>query len=111
MMNCSFDIQQEYQKWKPIVQPFLHTAAQKSQYHDSDMIHSCQNDEQLVFDNAAYMPSLEMLMKVLPVLDIQVSDVEPFTDCSNVVRRTFGFCTGNWMHWYEYWSTYEKTLG
>ena len=80
MMNRSFDIQQEYQKCKPMVQPFLQTAAQKSQYHDSDMIDLCQNDEQLVFDNAAYMPSLEMLTKVLPVLDIQVWDVEPFTD-------------------------------
>ena len=91
MMNRSFDIQQEYQKWKQIVQPFLQTAAQKSQHHDSDMIDLCQNDEQLAFDNAAYMPSLEMLTKVLPVLDIQVWDVEPFTDGTNVVGWTLGF--------------------
>ena len=91
MMNRSFDIQQEYQKWKQIVQPYLQTAAQKSQYHDSDMIDLCQNDEQLAFDNAAYMPSLEMLTKVLPVLDIQVWDVEPFTDGTNVVGWTLGF--------------------
>ena len=91
MMHRSFDIQQEYQKWKQIVQPFLHTAAQKSQFHEPDMRDSCQNDEQLVFDNAAYMPSLEMLTKVLPVLDIQVWDVEPFTDGTYVVGWTLGF--------------------
>ena len=91
MINRSFDIQQEHQKWKQIGQPFLQTAAQKSQYHDLDMIELCQNDEQLVFDNAAYMPSLEMLTKVLPVLDIQVWDVEPFTDGTNVVGWTLGF--------------------
>ena len=90
MMNCSFDIQEEYQKWKQIVQPFLQTAGQKSQYHDSDMIDLCQNDEQLAFGNAAYMPSLEMPKNVLPVLDIQVWDVEPFTD-GNVVGWTLGF--------------------
>ena len=38
MIILSFDIQQEYRKWKQIVQPFLQTAVQKSQYHDSDMI-------------------------------------------------------------------------
>ena len=91
MMICSFDIQQEYYKWKQIVQPFLQTAGQKSQYHNSDMIDLCQNDEQLLFDNAAYMPSFEMLTKVLPVLDIQVWDVEPFTDGTNVVGWTLGF--------------------
>ena len=91
MMNRSFDIQQQYQKWKQMVQPFLQTAARKSQYHDSDMIDFRQNDEQLVFDNAAYMPSLEMPTNVLPVLDIQVWDVEPFTDGTNVVGWTLGF--------------------
>ena len=90
-MQFSVDIQQEYTKGKQIVQPFLQTAAQKLQYHDSDMIDLCQNDEQVVFDNAAYMPSLDMLEKVLTVLDIQEWDVEPSTDGTNVVGWTLGF--------------------
>ena len=62
------------------------------------MIDLCQNDAQLVFDNAAYMPSLQLLTKVLPVLDIQLWDVESFTDDTNVVGRTFGFFTGIFKH-------------